>query len=167
MSKILGVDPGLTYTGWGIVLYEKSCLSYVASGRIHTSAVKSLAQRLGVIADALTAIVLDYRPCGGAVEDIYVNGNPQSSLKLAHARGVALMILGKQGLKVGEYKPNQIKKALVGQGHSSKSQMQGMISRLLGGGVVSSDEADALAVAITHAHCGEFYDMVVRESSKG
>ena len=150
---ILGLDPSLTSTGWGVVLAQGNRLTHVANGQITTRASDPLAQRLAALADALDDLLAEHRPQAAAAEEVFVNQNPASTLKLAHARGVALMCAARAGLEVGEYAPTLVKKAVVGTGGAAKDQVHAMVSRLLPGTKIAGpDAADALAVAITHAH---------------
>lgn len=150
---ILGLDPSLSCTGWGLVRAEGNRLAHVANGQVRTRAGEPLAARLAELADALDAIIGKHRPAAAAAEEVFVNQNPASTLKLAHARGVALLSAARAGLAVGEYAPSLVKKAVVGTGGASKDQVHAMVARLLPGAkIAGSDAADALAVAITHAH---------------
>lgn len=151
--RVLGIDPGLQKTGWGVVDVEGSRLHYVASGLIRTNTKESLGARLAQLHRDLSAIVDAQAPQSAAVEETFVNKNPASALKLGQARGVVLAVPALYGLEVAEYSANTIKKSIVGSGHAAKEQMGMMIRTLLPAcGEVSEDEADALAVAITHAH---------------
>jgi crossover junction endodeoxyribonuclease RuvC len=153
MTIILGIDPGLGTTGWGVIRYQGNRLSHVANGQIKTNAKALLPSRLLELDTALAAIVTDYRPDAAAIEEIYVNKNPQTTLKLVQARGGLLLSLARAGLSVGEYAPRLIKKAVVGTGAAEKVQIDAMVQRLLPGvQIAGPDAADALAVAITHAH---------------
>jgi len=150
---ILGIDPGLTCTGWGVIAKAGSRLSHVANGQIRTDITLSMAERLLELDRGLSAVVDIYHPDFAAVEEIFVNVNPQSTLKLGQARGAALLTMARAGLPIAEYPSKVIKKALVGTGGAAKTQVQAMLKVLLpavklGG----ADAADALAVAITHAH---------------
>lgn len=150
---ILGLDPGLGTTGWGVIRAEGNRLSHVANGQLKTVTTEPLPQRLSHLASQLEAVLADYAPDTAAVEEVFVNKNPQSTLKLSHARGVALMVAARSGLDVGEYAPTLVKKAVVGTGTADKVQVHAMIQRLLPGAKIAGpDAADALAVAITHAH---------------
>ncbi|NJC04536.1 crossover junction endodeoxyribonuclease RuvC [Sphingomonas kaistensis] len=150
---ILGLDPSLSSCGWGIVRAEGNRLAHVANGQIKTKASLPLATRLAELAGALEAIVAEHRPAAAAAEEVFVNKNPASTLKLAQARGVALMCAARGGLEVGEYAPSVVKKAVVGTGGASKDQVHAMVAMLLPGAkIAGEDAADALAVAITHAH---------------
>jgi crossover junction endodeoxyribonuclease RuvC len=150
---ILGLDPGLGTTGWGVIAAEGNRLRHVANGQIRTDPKQALARRLVVLADGLEAVMAGHRPEGAAVEEVFVNDNPQSTLKLGQARGVALLVAGRGGIEIGEYAARLVKKALVGTGGADKTQVHAMVQRLLPGvSIAGADAADALAVAITHAH---------------
>lgn len=150
---IIGIDPGLTCTGWGIVAKAGSRLSHVANGQIRTDAKAPMAQRLVELDAALTDVILLHRPDSGAIEEVFVNVNPQSTLKLGQARGVAMLSLARGGMPVAEYATRLIKQALVGTGKAEKEQVQAMLKVLLPGvKLAGADAADALAVAITHAN---------------
>jgi crossover junction endodeoxyribonuclease RuvC len=150
---IIGLDPGLTCTGWGIVAKSGSRLSHVANGQIRTDAKAGMAERLVELDAALTDVILHHRPDSGAVEEVFVNVNPQSTLKLGQARGVAMLSLARAGMPVAEYSTKLVKKAIVGTGGAAKSQVQAMLKVLLPGVTLAGeDAADALAVAITHAN---------------
>jgi crossover junction endodeoxyribonuclease RuvC len=151
--NILGLDPGLGTTGWGLIRAEGNRLSHIANGQIKTSAADSLPKRLSHLASQLEALLADHAPDAAAVEEVFVNKNPQSTLKLGQARGVVLMTAARAGIEVGEYAPTLVKKAVVGTGGADKAQVHAMVQRLLpGAAIVGPDAADALAVAITHAH---------------
>ncbi len=150
---ILGLDPGLGTTGWGLIRAEGNRLSHIANGQLKTDAKAPLPRRLAHLDAMLAALVADHAPDGAAVEEVFVNSNPQSTLKLAHARGVAICAVARAGLEVGEYAPRLVKKAVVGTGTAEKAQVHAMIARLLPGAkIAGADAADALAVAICHAH---------------
>ncbi|PNU04217.1 crossover junction endodeoxyribonuclease RuvC [Novosphingobium guangzhouense] len=150
---ILGIDPGLTCTGWGVVAKSGSRLSHVANGQIRTNAKAAMAERLVELDAALTDVILHHRPDAGAVEEVFVNVNPQSTLKLGQARGVAMLSVARAGLQVAEYSTKLVKKAIVGTGGAEKAQVQAMLKVLLPGvKLAGEDAADALAVAITHAN---------------
>ena len=150
---ILGLDPGLGTTGWGLIRAEGNRLAHLGNGRLKTDSAAPLPRRLAHLDAQIAALLADHAPEGAAVEEVFVNSNPQSTLKLAQARGVALCALARFGLAVGEYAPRLVKKALVGTGAAEKAQVQAMVSRLLPGAKIDGpDAADALAVAITHAH---------------
>ena len=153
MSRILGLDPGLGTTGWGVIEANGNRLSHIANGQLKTDTAAPLPERLADLCGQLEALLAEYRPQAAAVEEVFVNKNPQSTLKLSHARGVALMCAARAGLTVGEYAPTLVKKAVVGTGGAEKAQVHAMVSRLLPGAKIAGpDAADALAVAITHAH---------------
>ncbi|MBB4857338.1 crossover junction endodeoxyribonuclease RuvC [Novosphingobium chloroacetimidivorans] len=150
---IIGLDPGLACTGWGIVAKSGSRLSHVANGQVKTDASASLAERLVTLDRELTDVILAHRPDSGAVEEVFVNTNAQSTLKLGQARGVCLLAIARSGLPVAEYATSLVKKALVGTGRAEKAQVQAMLKVLLPGvKLAGADAADALAVAITHAN---------------
>ena len=151
--KILGLDPGLGTTGWGLIEAEGNRLAHIANGQIKTDTNAGLPRRLSALADQLEALLADHRPAAAAVEEVFVNKNPQSTLKLGQARGVVLMVAARSGIPVGEYAARLVKKAVVGTGSAEKPQVHAMIARLLPGAKIAGpDAADALAVAITHAH---------------
>ena len=150
---ILGLDPGLSTTGWGVIRAEGNRLTHLANGQLKTAASEPLPQRLAHLATMLEAILADHHPTAAAVEEIFLNKNPQSTLKLAQARGVALMLAARSGLVVGEYAARLVTQAIVGTGAAEKVQVHAMVQRLLPGArIAGPDAADALAVAITHAH---------------
>jgi len=150
---ILGLDPGLGTTGWGVILAEGNRLSHIANGQLRTDTAEDLPRRLAHLATMIDAVIADHAPQSAAVEEIFLNKNPQSTLKLSQARGVALMIAARAGLDVGEYAARLVKKAVVGTGSAEKAQVHAMVQRLLPGAKIAGpDSADALAVAITHAH---------------
>ena len=151
--KIIGIDPGLQKTGWGIIEKNGNALGYIASGLIKTNAKAPLAERLAHLHHELSSAITQHTPQTAGVEETFVNKNPASALKLGQARGVVLAVPAILDLPVGEYSANKIKKSVVGTGHASKEQIQMMIRTLLpASGKITEDEADALAVAITHAH---------------
>ncbi len=155
--RILGIDPGLQKTGWGIIESEGHKLSYVASGLIKSTASKSLPERLAQLDAGMTEILLRFNPDEAGIEETFVNNNSASSLKLGAARGVVMVVPARAGLVVGEYPANLVKKSVVGAGKAGKDQVMMMIKTLLpasgdANGNISEDEADALAVAICHAH---------------
>ncbi len=150
---ILGIDPGLTVTGWGVISKSGSSLRHVANGQIRTNAKASMAQRLVELDAALGEVIALYSPDSGAVEEVFMNVNPQSTLKLGQARGVAMLSIARSGIPVEEYSTKVIKKALVGTGGAEKQQIQHMLKILLPGVKLAGEDAsDALAVAITHAN---------------
>jgi crossover junction endodeoxyribonuclease RuvC len=150
---ILGLDPSLSCTGWGLVRAEGNRLAHVANGQVRTDARAALPARLARLHEELRAVIGAHGPEAAAVEEVFVNENPQSTLKLGQARGVVLLAAAQAGLEVGEYAPRLVKKALVGTGSANKGQVQAMVQRLLpGAAITGADAADALAVAITHVH---------------
>lgn len=150
---ILGLDPGLGTTGWGVIRADGNRLSHVANGQIRTDASMALPRRLALLHGAIVEVVRSYDLDGAAVEEVLGNSNAQSTLKLGQARGMALLAAAQADLVIGEYHPSVVKKAVVGTGGAEKKQVQAMVARLLPGAKVSgADAADALAVAITHAH---------------
>ena len=151
--RILGLDPGLRATGWGIVDCQGNRLTHVANGALHSAASAPLADRLAGLFQGLSQLIDEYRPAEAAVEETFASVNPASTLKLGQARGIALLAPALAGLSVAEYAANLVKKSVVGVGHADKAQIQAMVARLLPGATYrSADAADALAVAICHAH---------------
>lgn len=150
---LLGLDPGLGTTGWGLIRAEGNRLSHLANGRLKTDTAAPLPRRLAHLDAMLTALLAEHAPAAAACEEVFVNSNPQSTLKLGQARGVVLCAASRAGLEVGEYSPTLVKKAVVGTGKAEKAQVRAMIQRLLPGIKIDGpDAADALAVAICHAH---------------
>ena len=150
--RILGIDPGLRKTGWGIVISDGSKLSFVACGCVESDGALPLGQRLRQLHEGLNKVLVAHRPHEAAVEETFINRDPQSALKLGQARGIALVVPALAGLDVAEYAANLVKKTVVGVGHADKKQVQAMIRVLLPKAETSSaDAADALAVAICHA----------------
>ena len=153
ITRILGLDPGLCNLGWGVVDWDGARLSFVACGTIKTDAEKPMGQRLATLFAGLEHVVQLWVPGEAAVEETFVNGNARSALKLGQARGVALLVPARLGLDVAEYAPNSVKKTVTGTGHAEKAQIRAMIRYLLPKATPNTaDAADALAVAITHAH---------------
>lgn len=151
--RILGIDPGLRRTGWGMVEADGSRLRHLGHGVVAPRADLPLSERLLVVFRELSELALVHAAMEAAVEATFVNKDPLASLKLGHARGAALLAMASAGLPVGEYAPNKVKKSVVGAGHADKAQIKAMVEILLGRpGVKAADAADALAVAITHAH---------------
>ena len=151
--RILGVDPGLRRTGWGVIAAEGTRLSFVACGTVVSDDRLTLAERLRQLHAGLTDVLAALHPDEVAVEETFVNKDAQATLKLGHARGVALLVPAMAGMPVAEYAANLIKKTVVGVGHAEKRQIQAMVRVLLPKADPPSDDAaDALAVAITHAH---------------
>lgn len=153
LTRIIGLDPGLRRTGWGVVDSDGVRLSYVASGLITSTADMDLAYRLRELFEGISGVIAAHRPHEAAVEETFVNDNARSTLKLGQARGMALLAPAMRGLVVAEYPPNLIKKSVTGAGHAEKRQIEAMIGFLLPKArVESADEADALAIAICHAN---------------
>lgn len=150
--RLIGLDPGLRLTGWGVIDVEGNRLRHVAHGVIKVSTEGSLAARLHELFEGIAAIVAEQKPLEAAVEETFVNVNPGSTLKLGQARGVVLLAPARAGLPVFEYAANLVKKSVVGAGHADKRQIAMMVGRLLPGVEATADAADALAVAICHAH---------------
>jgi crossover junction endodeoxyribonuclease RuvC len=151
--RILGIDPGLRRTGWGMVTIDGNRLSFLACGSVATMDKAALAVRLLAIHDGLQRVVADYAPDEAAVETTFVNKDAVATLKLGQARGIAMLVPAIAGLPVAEYAPNLIKKTIVGAGHCEKAQIRMMIGVLLPkADPQSEDAADALAIAVTHAH---------------
>jgi crossover junction endodeoxyribonuclease RuvC len=151
--RILGLDPGLRHTGWGIIECEANRLTFVADGVVQPDASLSLGERLRVLFVEVQGLVAAYAPDECAIEDTFVNKNPVSTLKLGHARAAAMLAPAVAGIPVAEYKPNLVKKSVVGAGHADKVQVAAMMRVLLPGCAIGSkDAADALAVAVCHAH---------------
>jgi crossover junction endodeoxyribonuclease RuvC len=151
--RILGIDPGLRRTGWGMVAIDGNRLSFIGCGSVTTNDRDALAARLLVIHDGLMKILEEFRPDEAAVEATFVNKDAQATLKLGQARGVAMVVPAKAGVPVAEYAPNLVKKSIVGSGHGDKVQVRMMIGVLLPkADPASHDAADALAIAVTHAH---------------
>lgn len=154
--RILGLDPGLRHTGWGVIDVAGNRLSHVADGTVHTDDRDDLARRLTTLHEGIRAVIDAWTPDEAAVEETLANKNPASTLKLGMARGVALLVTAQAGLPVDEYLPMLVKKSVVGTGHAEKTQVQHMVKMLLPGFQTSTaDAADALAVAICHAHHAE------------
>lgn len=162
---ILGIDPGLQKTGWGIIKSEGSALRYIASGLIRPLTTLPMSQRLSVLHEGLNEVIKNYNPASSAIEETFVNKNPASALKLGQARGVLMAVPALHGIDLAEYGANKVKKSIVGAGHASKEQMGMMIRTLIPAcGQISEDEADALAVAITHAHYGSMSKILAKVS---
>ena len=151
--RILGLDPGLSAMGWGVIAVEGSRLTHVAHGVIATKPALGLGLRLMELHRVLALVIAEHGPASIAVEQAFVAKDPVAALKIGHARAVALLAAAQAGLEIAEYAPNQIKKCVVGAGHAGKEQVQFMVKRLLPAcGVTRADAADALAAAIAHAH---------------
>lgn len=155
MPLILGLDPSLSCTGWGVIRAEGARLVHVANGQVPTDAKAPMAQRLAHLQAALAEVIAAHRPDRAAAEEVFVNKNAQSTLKLAQARGCVLAACGATGLDVNEHAARLVKKAVVGTGAADKRQVQAMLAVLLPGvKIAGADAADALAVAIADAHLG-------------
>ncbi|MCR5856625.1 crossover junction endodeoxyribonuclease RuvC [Mesorhizobium sp. J428] len=151
--RIIGLDPGLRRTGWGVVESQGNALRFVASGTVTSDDREDLAARLCQLHDGIYAIIGQYAPEEAAVEQTFVNANPSSTLKLGQARGIAMLVPARAGLRVAEYAPNAVKKSVIGVGHGDKAQIRMMVRVLLPKATFESDDAaDALAIAICHAH---------------
>jgi crossover junction endodeoxyribonuclease RuvC len=151
--RIIGIDPGLRNTGWGVIASTGNALAFVASGTVATDPSQGLAQRLCSLHDGLKAIVRDYAPDEAAVEATFVNRDGAATLKLGQARGIAMLVPALAGLEVAEYAPNLVKKSVVGAGHADKEQIRIMVKLLMPRAEFKTEHAaDALAIAICHAH---------------
>lgn len=151
--RIIGIDPGLRRTGWGLIESQGNSLRFVAAGTVRSDDKADLAVRLCQIHDGLAAILHDFTPDEAAVEQTFVNRDATATLKLGQARGVAMLVPARAGLRVAEYAPNAVKKAVIGVGHGDKKQIQMMVKVLMPKAVYDTeDAADALAIAICHAH---------------
>jgi crossover junction endodeoxyribonuclease RuvC len=151
--RIVGIDPGLRRTGWGVVEIAGNRLGFLGCGSVTTNDKDSLAARLLTIHDGLMRILDEFRPDEAAVEQTFVNNNAAATLKLGQARGIAMVVPARAGVPVAEYAPNLVKKSIVGTGHGDKAQIRMMIGVLLPKADPGSDDAaDALAIAVTHAH---------------
>ncbi len=151
--RLLGIDPGLRFTGWGVIESDGNRLRHVADGVIATDADTPVPDRLRAIHEGLTGLIAAHRPAEAAVEETYVNRNGAATLKLGYARGVALLTPALAGLVIAEYGAKMVKRAVVGTGNADKVQVADMVRRLLPGALVRrADASDALAVAICHAH---------------
>ena len=151
--RILGIDPGLRNTGWGVIDCQGTRLSFVACGSVHSDGAADLSERLRQLHEGLTRIFDAHRPDEAAVEETFVNKDARATLKLGHARGIAMLVPAQSGLTVAEYAPNLVKKTIVGVGHADKDQIRTMVRVLLPRAEFDgADAADALAIAICHAH---------------
>ena len=151
--RIIGIDPGLRRTGWGIIECSGSRLGFIAAGTVTSEAAAPLAERLCQIHDGLVAALGEYQPQEAAVESTFVNRDAVATLKLGQARGIAMLVPARAGLPVAEYAPNAVKKSVIGAGHGDKRQIAAMVSMLLPKArFEGADAADALAIAICHAH---------------
>ena len=169
MMRVLGIDPGLRTTGFGVVDVDGPRLAYVASGTISTGTVDAgqLPLRLKVIFDGVREVVARYRPTCASVEIVFVNVNPQSTLLLGQARGAAITALVAQDVEVAEYTALQMKKAVVGHGQARKEQVQAMVARLLAlPGLPGRDAADALGLAVCHAHAARSFAAIDKATQR-
>ncbi|SFK81163.1 crossover junction endodeoxyribonuclease RuvC [Shimia haliotis] len=166
--RVLGIDPGLRNMGWGVIDAEGSRLSHVANGICH-SVGGDLAERLLSLHEQLTDVVAQFQPNHAAIEQTFVNKDGAGTLKLGQARGIALLVPAQAGLVIGEYAPNKVKKTVVGVGHAEKHQVEHMVKlQLPGVSIKGADAADALAIAICHAHyakAGAGYDAALKRAS--
>ncbi len=168
MIRILGLDPGLCNLGWGVVDWNEARLTFIACGTIKTEAKEPMGGRLAALYQGLEAVLQDWMPAEAAVEETFVNGNARSALKLGQARGIALLVPARLGLSVAEYAPNAVKKTVTGSGHADKAQIRAMIRYLLPKAAPeTADAADALAVAITHAHHRRGRELAARYAALG
>jgi crossover junction endodeoxyribonuclease RuvC len=151
--RIIGIDPGLRNTGWGVVESLGNSLRFVASGTVKSDAKLDLASRLMQLYDGLETVLHEYQPFEAAVENTFVNKDATATLKLGQARGIAMVVPARAGLRVAEYAPNAVKKAVIGVGHGDKKQIVMMVKMLIPKATFDSEHAaDALAIAICHAH---------------
>jgi crossover junction endodeoxyribonuclease RuvC len=157
--RILGLDPGLQRTGWGVIVADGNRLKHIANGVIQTDAKAPMASRLNELYEGIVAVIAEHRPGEAAVEETFLNRNPGTTLKLGHARGVVLLTPARSGLAVSEYSAKAVKKSIVGYGSADKNQVEVMVRRLMPGVEPANDDAsDALAVAICHAHASQTTD---------
>ena len=153
MTIILGIDPGLQHTGWGVIAISGNQLSFIASGTIHSDAKRPMAERLQQLHDGLQQAICLYNPAEATIEETFVNKNSATSLKLGQARGALMLTVSLAGIPLCEYSANMVKKSVVGSGHADKGQIAMMVKTLLPkSDAATADAADALAVAICHAH---------------
>ncbi|KAB2919618.1 MAG: crossover junction endodeoxyribonuclease RuvC [Hyphomicrobiaceae bacterium] len=165
--RIIGIDPGLRRTGWGVIESDGVRLSYVASGLITSDGEDDLAYRLRELYEGLSGVIASFKPQEAAVEETFVNKDARATLKLGQARGMALLAPARKGLRVSEYPPNVVKKTVVGAGHAEKKQIQVMVGFLLPKAKFeSADEADALAIAICHASHRTSAQMLAARSAR-
>lgn len=153
MVKILGLDPSLSSTGWGVIEAKDNRLKYIADGFVKTDPKKPIEERLALLYKELCFVIETYAPDEASIEEIFLNENPSSTIKLSEARGVVISVVGTHGLPLYEYEARKVKKALVGTGAALKNQVETMVKVLLVGcKPKNNDSSDALAIAITHAH---------------
>jgi crossover junction endodeoxyribonuclease RuvC len=147
---ILGIDPAISHIGWGVISSSGNSIKYLGSGVIDTNAKDTLPTRLAIISRQIDEVIENFKPHCAAMEEVFINKNPLSSLKLSHARGAIMAVIGRHNLDLAEFAPNRVKKSLVGNGHAEKTQVLHMINLLLPTAKIQKfDEADALAVAYT------------------
>jgi len=163
VTRILGIDPGLRRCGWGIVDARVGRVGYVACGVIAPPTDRPLSDRLAVLFEEMVAVVMQYAPESAAIENTFVNANPASALKLGHARAAAMLAPAQRGLSVAEYAPRLIKQAVTGTGGAPKDQVATMVRMLLPGSNAKDDAADALAVAVCHAHLAGTQERMARQ----
>ncbi len=164
-KRLIGLDPGLRFLGWGIIEAEQNRLIHIANGTIKSTRQREFAARLVELEAGLENVMQEYAPTHAAVENTFVNRDSAASLRLGQARAICLLVPARCGLRVAEYAPNMIKKSLTGSGHADKGQMQAMINMLLPHAKLDSEHAvDALAVAITHAHAGRLQKRLAKKS---
>ncbi len=163
--RLIGLDPGLRITGWGVIDVDGNRLRHVANGSVRPDPDRAMADRLMALHDGLRAVIAEHAPDEAAVEETFMNRNAASALKLGQARGIALLVPAQAGVTVAEYAPNLVKKSIVGTGHAAKQQMAMMVATLLPGcAIEGADAADALAVAICHAHHRSFNRVLARHT---
>lgn len=166
--RVLGIDPGLQRTGWGVIEISGTRLSHIANGTVASDNKRDMAERLHQLHEGLSEVLAEWTPHTAAVEETFVNKNPSSTLKLGQARGIALLAPAMVGVPVAEYSPNHVKKSVVGAGHAGKDQIRAMVSVLLPGvAIAGADAADALAVAICHAHHMGTANRIAESLAKG
>ena len=166
--RVIGIDPGLRRTGWGVIQIDGNRFTHVSNGVCKSSASKDLSDRLLEIYLQLKEAVSLHKPTCAAVENTFVSKDAAGTLKLGQARGIALLVPAEAGLRVYEYAPNKVKKAVVGVGHADKAQVEHMVKMQLPGAIVhGSDAADALGIALCHAYRGKYDDRVNMALSKG
>jgi crossover junction endodeoxyribonuclease RuvC len=154
MRTVIGIDPGLAATGWGVVRFDGSRFQHIGHGVVKTDPQSSLPQRLRVIHSAIKKLLLKYRPSEAGVEELFFSKNTSSAMQVAHARGVVLLALGERGIPVGCYSPQHVKQAVIGRGRADKDQVQRLVGVVLGLAEIPGPDhaADALAIAICHAN---------------
>ncbi len=163
--RIIGIDPGLQCTGWGVIESCGSTLTFISAGTLKSDPKAELASRLCQLHEGLHEALDNHKPDEAAVEQTFVNKGASSTLKLGQARGIALLVPARAGLTVAEYAPNQVKKSVIGVGHGDKNQIKLMVKMLLPKAQFDSDDAaDALAIAICHAHCRKSSDLKIAAS---